>query len=48
MLAGCDAAEMIDDSAIRADAMVLLESFVNDDYDACRAVVNGYVTDEDL
>lgn len=48
MLAGCDAAEMIDDSAIRADAVVLLESFVNDDYDACRAVVNAYVTDEDL
>lgn len=48
MLAGCNAAEMIDDSAIRADAEVLLAAFVNDDYDACRSVVNGYVADEDL
>lgn len=47
MLAGCSE-EMFDDSAVRADAEVLLAAFVNDDYDACRAVVNGYVADEDL
>lgn len=46
MLAGCS--EVFDDSAIRADAEVLLTAFINDDYDACRAVVNAYVADEDL
>lgn len=46
MLAGCS--EVFDDSEIRADAEVLLAAFVNDDYDACRAVVNGYVSDADL
>lgn len=47
MLAGCTE-EMIDDSAIRADAEVLLAAFMNDDYDACRAVVDASVADADL
>lgn len=49
LLTGCSAvSEAIDDSAIRADAEVLLESFVADDYDTCRAVLDENVTDEDL
>lgn len=48
MLAGCGAEEMVDDSAIRADAEVLLAAFMHDDYDACRAVVDASVADADL
>ena len=46
VLAGCS--EAIDDSEIRADAVVLLESFVDNDYDACRAILDESVSDSDL
>lgn len=46
VLAGCS--EAIDDSAIRADAQVLLESFVANDYDTCRAILDDSVSDAEL
>ena len=46
LLTGCS--EVTDDPAIRADAEVLLNTFVTGDFDACRAIVSTNVSDEDL
>lgn len=48
LLTGCAAEQELDDTAIRADAQLLLESFASRDYELCRAVVRQEVSDADL
>lgn len=47
MLAGCGE-DVFDDTALRADAEVLMAAFLNDDYDGCFAVVENAVSDGEL